>query len=112
MSLSELEKRKKMGRMKTINEVKERRKRLSVNLRLIKDVKGIEKDIPNLQEVICNLLICPNKIINFSKMNTMMIMKSFVTKEEYAVQKAKYLGDGNWEAINKIPIKKKKGEKQ
>jgi len=67
-----------------------------------------EKDIPKSEEVICNLLICPNTIINFQKMNTLMIMKGMITDEEYAVQKAKYLGDGNWEAIDKIPVRKKK----
>lgn len=64
-----------------------------------------EQDIPKSDEVICNLLILPNKIVNFEKIGTLMIIKSVITDEEYAVQKAKYLGNGKWEAISKIPVR-------
>lgn len=72
----------------------------------------IDEDIPNADEIICNLLVLPKSIIDFEKMGVLMIMKSVITDNEYAVQKAKYLEDGKWEAISKILIKKKKEVEQ
>lgn len=70
-------------------------------------IKMETKNIPKADELTCNLLVLPNKIVNFEKIGILMIMKSPITDQEYAVQKAKYLGEGNWEAINKIMLKKK-----
>lgn len=65
-----------------------------------------EENIPNADELIINMLVLPNTIINFKKVGLLMIIKSYITNEEYAVEKARYLGEGKWESINKIPLKK------
>jgi len=41
------------------------------------------------------------------KANILFIQKSELTGNEYAIEKAKYLGNGMWETINKILLKKK-----
>ena len=65
-----------------------------------------EENIPKADEIILNILILPNSIVNFERIGIMMVSKGQITGEEFGVKKAKYLGDGKWEAIDKIPLKK------
>jgi len=62
-------------------------------------------DIPKADELQLNILILPNKIIDFKKIGILFVQKSKLTGNEYAVEKAKYLGNGLWETISKIKLK-------
>lgn len=64
-----------------------------------------EEDIPNADELTLQVLVLPNKIVDFKKIGILNIQESQITGNVYAVEKAKYLGDGKWEAINKIKLK-------
>jgi len=62
-------------------------------------------DIPKADELKLNILILPNKIIDFKKIGILFVQKSKLTKNKYAIEKAKYLGNGLWETISKIKLK-------
>ena len=65
------------------------------------------KDIPKADELTLNILVLPNKIIDFKKIGILFVQESKFTKNVYAVERAKYLGDGFWETISKIKLKSK-----
>jgi len=58
------------------------------------------------------VLVEPNRVINFEKANLLFIQRSEVSDKLYAVKKAKYLGKGVWRIEDKIEVNKKQKEEQ
>ena len=66
-------------------------------------------DLGKLKEYDCavlKILVKPKTKINFERANCLMVSKSEITKEEWAVHSAEYLGDGKWCLDKKTPLKK------
>ncbi len=59
---------------------------------------------------VLKILVKPGTKINFERGNMLMISKSAITKEEWGVHSAEYLGEGKWCMDKKTPLRNSKGD--